>query len=103
MSPVATKKGFTLMEVLVAVTILGLAFMVVMQNFSVSLDNIGRIEKVYDEDYAAMLELERLLVPGLEKEPPDGRVFVRGGRYQVIINVSGEGRKIETMRMERLR
>ncbi len=39
------KQGFTLLEVLVAVTILGLAYVAILQNFSVSTRNIIRLEK----------------------------------------------------------
>ncbi len=94
--------GFTLMEVLVAVTILGLAFMVVMQNFSVSLGNIVRIERAFDQDYSAMLRLERLLIPGLDKDPATGTVFVRGRRYQLVLVVP-EGGRLSTLRLEKLR
>jgi len=96
-------EGFTLMEVMVAVTILALAMLAVMQNFSVSMDGIHRLEKVFFDDYGDMLGLERFLVPGLEDRAEDARVYVRGKRYQVVVISRGEGRKTVTMRLERLR
>ena len=92
--------GFTLMEVLVAVTILALAVLAVMQNFSVSMDGIHRLEGAFSRDYREMLGLERFLVPGLEDRAEDARVFVRGSRYRVVVVEGGGAHGMTTLRVE---
>jgi len=96
-------KGFTLMEVLVAVTILALSFMVIMDNFSVSMDNIHRVGRASEADYQRTLALERLLIPGIEKDPAKGDLYVQGSRYQLVVVKSDEGGRLTSLRLEKIR
>ena len=57
------KNGFTLIEVLAAVIILGLAYVAVLQSFSLSMKNIARIETARANTFAEMLAFEQLLAP----------------------------------------
>ena len=95
LAPAATRlppAGFTLLEILVAVAILGLAYLVVLQNFSLSLRNIERVEQGGLRGFAAELAVERELmaIPGqLQAEPPAGEIYARGRQYQ-LVQVEGD-------------
>lgn len=83
--------GFTLLEILVAVTILAMAYLVVLQNFSLSFRNLERLELVWQRDFTALLERERdfrAIPVKAEEEPLVGEVLVVGQKYQ-LVQVSG--------------
>ena len=69
--------GFTLLEVLLAVTILGMAYLAIMQNFSMSLKNIERIERNGEKFFAAQLEMEKHFLVRNIGEGVDGDIFAR--------------------------
>ena len=54
-------KGFTLLEVVVAVVILGLAYVAILQNFSFSSRNIARLQDSRTATFENSLEFEELL------------------------------------------
>lgn len=85
--------GFTLLEILVAVAILGMAYLVVLQNFSHSLRNIERVERAGLRSYVTLLAQERemMTIPAkLEVEPLDGEIYVEGQKFQVVLVDSAE-------------
>jgi len=97
--------GFTLLEILVAVTILGMAYLVVLQNFSLSLRNIERIERSGRRNYETMLTREHdfLVIPGqLEAEPLVGKIYVQGRQYQLVQVDSAVSPGLTTLVLERL-
>ena len=78
--------GFTLLEVLLAVTILGMAYLAIMQNFSMSLQNIERLDRGGSKLFMAQLELEKhFLVRNLGEEVA-GEIFVEGGKYMIMLS-----------------
>ncbi|MEW6427522.1 MAG: type II secretion system protein [Thermodesulfobacteriota bacterium] len=79
------KKGFTVLEVLVAVVILGLAYVAVLQNFSLALRNITRIDAKRAELLTGMLAFEELLEAADEEdEPPEGEIFMEGNTFNLV-------------------
>ncbi len=79
--------GFTIMEVLVAVTILGMAYLVVLQSFSVSMRNIERIDRSGYTKFEAMLEMDKqFLAVNMQSdgEQVDGEVFVEDSIIRVM-------------------
>jgi prepilin-type N-terminal cleavage/methylation domain-containing protein len=90
------ESGFTLLEVLVATVILGLAYLAVLQSFSFSLENILRIDNSKHNILSASLELEGLLrVSDLEEAPPvDGVVYLEGRRHKAVLVSSEDGRLV---------
>jgi len=96
--------GFTLLEILVAVAILGMAYLVVLQNFSLSLRNIERVEQSGLRNYAAVLARDRdlMVIPGqLEAEPLAGEIFAQGRKYQLVLVESAESPGLTTLLLER--
>lgn len=89
--------GFTLLEILVAVTILGMAYLVILQNFSMSLRNIERIEVTGGRNFASELEMEKHFMAHDVGEEVDGEVFVKGGKYQVVMLASESDRRLVTL------
>jgi len=97
------KKGFTLIEVLAAVIILGLAYIAVLQNFSLSMKNITRIEKARTNTLEKTLAFEQLLSPP-EDEPDqdtDLPLFLEGSYYQLVV-VAAEDDDIVSLKLERI-
>jgi len=97
--------GFTLLEILVAVAILGMAYLVVLQNFSLSMRNIGRVERSGRRSFETLLARERdmLVIPGqLEAEPPGGEIYVQGRQFQVVRVDNAEASGLTTLLLERL-
>lgn len=79
--------GFTLLEILVAVTILAMAYLVILQNFSLSFRNLERLERTWQRDFAAVLAREvdfRVIPVKAEVEPLAGEILVSGTKYQLV-------------------
>lgn len=90
------QQGFTLLEVLVAVLILSLAYVAVLQNFSQSNANIFRLEKGRATDLHEALALEQQLRgAGLA-----GEVMVLGQKFVLKKIVSKDG-ELETVKLEK--
>ncbi len=109
------QRGFTLLEILVAVTILGLAYLTVIENFSYSLRNIRRLEKVEQRNFTARLEREGELmaIPGSDttggpaassppaSESPTGEVYVQGQKFQLVLVRDPDYPALTTLLLER--
>lgn len=86
--------GFTLMEVLVAVTILGMAYLVILQSFSLSMRNIDRIDRSGSSKFGAMLEMEKHLLAdnmGENGEEVEGELYVEDSSMRVMEFTDGAG------------
>jgi prepilin-type N-terminal cleavage/methylation domain-containing protein len=78
-----SKKGFTLLEVLIAVVILGLAYVTILQSFSMSSSNLFKIDTQRGEIFDAGLQFEQALrndESGVLKE----NVILDGKLYEVV-------------------
>jgi prepilin-type N-terminal cleavage/methylation domain-containing protein len=102
---ISAQAGFTLLEVLVAVVILGLVYVAVLQNFSFSLQNVLRVEKSKEETLASALAFEDKLRPadeeaGEPKKVPVGPVFLAGHQYNLVL-VTSEDHQFMTLQLTR--
>jgi prepilin-type N-terminal cleavage/methylation domain-containing protein len=88
--------GFTLLEVLVAVLILSLAYVAVLQNFSQSNANIFRLEKGRAADLRDALALEQQL----RSTGNTGEVLVLGQKF-VLKKIGSKDGQLETVRLEK--
>ena len=83
------KSGFSLLEILVAVTIMGLAYVAILQSFSLSSRNIHFMDKSRAELLTNSLAFEKQLISmGLDEEgdmAESGEVLVDGGRYELVL------------------
>jgi len=102
--PVACR-GFTVLEILVAVVILGLAYVAVLQNFSLSARNITRMEEVRSSMFANALAFEAQIAKADAGEEStkgfeDESVFLEGGGYDLVL-VADPDRDFMTMILKR--
>ena len=100
------QKGFTLIEVFAAVIILGLAYVAILQSFSVSLTNIDRLDRSASLLLNDVLEFERLLLPGEDEEEGEGEgeigeVFLEGDKYKLIL-IANEKKDLMSLKLEKL-
>lgn len=92
------EKGFTLLEVLVAVLILGLAYVAVMQNFSVSLNNILRMSDYRSRLFDTAIDFEREFFD--PESDIEGTIFLEGSRYNLVL-ITSEDEKLMTLKLVR--
>jgi type II secretion system protein I len=96
-NPGSKAAGFTLLEILVAILILGMAYLVILQNFSISLQNIERLDKKGLSLLAAQIEMDKHFIVDNMDEEPDGEVFVEDGKYKVLMVASEEDERLVTL------
>ena len=81
-------KGFSLIEILVAVTIMGLAYVAILQSFSLSARNITKMEESRSSIMRTSMEFEKKTL-SLDKIDSDvageGEVVVTGQRFQLTM------------------
>jgi prepilin-type N-terminal cleavage/methylation domain-containing protein len=95
--------GFTLIEVLAAVVILGLAYVAVLQNFSMSMRNIMRIEQANNTTLQDMLAFEKVVWPDDEETELDTSglpLFLEGRIFQLVVVTSDDG-QMTTLKLEK--
>ncbi|MFH1215403.1 MAG: type II secretion system protein [Pseudomonadota bacterium] len=93
-----SQKGFTLLEVLAAVLILGLAYVATLESFSVALKNIGRVEKiranVFDEMVSFSLDTRYTGSESAvyEEQEENSTLFIEGHKFRLleVRSTSGE-------------
>lgn len=100
--------GFSLIEVLVAVTILGVAYVAILQSFSLSLHNLGRMKAsraLLMQDY---LQFEARLVPLKEGEMKEKErrgkgeeLFLKGGIYE-LWHLESENGSFNSLKLEKI-
>lgn len=100
----SAKQGFTLLEVLVAVLILGLAYVAVLQNFSISLNNIekiGNIRQAVFDELLAFSESIKYTSPDLleDEEEEEGTLFIEGESYR-LMEVKSESGELATLKLQ---
>ncbi len=97
------KNGFTLLEVLAAVVILGLAYVAVLQSFSLSMRNIEKVDKsrraVFDERLAFSRASIFTGAESLGEDEAEGEVFIEGLKYQLVEVLSDTG-EMATLQMQ---
>ena len=97
------QEGFTIIEVVIAVVILALAYTSILQNFSLSLRNIDRVDKKQSELFNQQLlfdaKLQEMAFEG-EGETP-GEVYLEGNRYRVVV-VTDENGEFVTLLTEQI-
>ena len=85
--------------------ILGLAYVAILQSFSVSLTNIDRLDRSASMLLNDVLEFERLLLPGEDEEEEGegeiGEVFLEGDKYKLIL-IANEKRDLMSLKLEKL-
>lgn len=94
--------GFTLLEVLLAVTILGMAYLAIMQNFSMSLQNIERLDRRGSQLFSAQLEMEQHFLARNIDEEITGEVFAEGSKYLLMLITDGDPGRLATLSLKKL-
>ena len=97
------ERGFTILEVLVAVMILGMAYLVVLQSFSLSMRNIERIDRNGSSRFEAMLNMEKhFLSANIEEdgEEVEGEVYVEDSSRRVV-QFTDENNLLFSLKMEK--
>ncbi len=96
-----------MLEVMVAVVILGLSYVSILQSFSTSLSNIHKVRRVRAEIFEENLQLAqgtKFTGDDLTEEDEDERestVFIEGHKYQLVI-ITSESGEMATLRLERV-
>ena len=98
------QRGFTLLEVLVAVLILALAYVAVLQNFSISLKNIDKIGKTRQAVFTDLISFSGDIkftgtfdLEGDQKE--EGTLFIEGEKYR-LMEVTSESGELATLKLQ---
>ena len=86
------QNGFTLLEVLVAVVILGLAYVAILQSFSHSTLSILRLEKKRDGALSSAQEF------AADSHASRGELFLEGHRFK-LRRVMSDDERLETLRL----
>ena len=97
------QRGFSLIEILVAVTIMGMAYVAILQNFSMSARSIASMEEGRTALLANALEFERTLL-SLDQAGTDagegGEVLTEGATYQ-LSQVTDENDDFMTLKLKK--
>lgn len=99
-----TERGFTLLEVLAAVVILGLAYVAVLESFSVSLGNIEKVDKSRSESFSGQIAFSRdIKFTGGDAfaEQAEGIIFIQGEKYS-LIEVSNDAGDMTTLKLQKV-
>ena len=100
----SNSNGFTLLEVLVAVTILGMAYLAILQNFSVSMRNINKLDNKRQQIFKSMLIMEEQFFPLTDSETQekmDLPVFLKGHKYKLLL-MGDEKNELVTLKLEKI-
>lgn len=97
------QQGFTLLEVLVAVVILGLAYVAILQNLSLAFSNIFRLDKKREAILVEELDFAHGLRAGGQwtDESFSSDIFMEGHKCRLLKILSKNG-ELETVKLEKL-
>lgn len=100
------KSGFTVLEVLAAVLILGLAYVAVLQNFSLSMRNLDKVVRerttIFQERVSLTREAKYTGQPAiLEEEEGEGTLFMEGHGLRLLL-IASESGELVTLKLEKL-
>lgn len=87
-------RGFTLLEVMTAVLLLGLSYVAVLESFSSSMHRLVKLEQRLESFVRQDMDLTEAIKfsgPALVQEPPDGEIFLEGATHQLTIVTSQGG------------
>jgi len=95
------QQGFTILEILVAVTIMGLAYVAILQNFAMSARSIARMDEGRTALFTTSLAFEQTLLR-LEEADRGGsdEVVAAGGSYQ-LTQVVDENDEFMTLKLQK--
>ncbi|MCD6388224.1 MAG: type II secretion system protein [Desulfobulbaceae bacterium] len=101
----AETDGFTLLEVLVAVMILGLSYVAVLQSFSLSMQKIQHLETKRTEILDNLLGFEEEArftgdFDDDEEEETDFSLFLEGHKYRVVI-ITDDDTDLMSLKLEK--
>ncbi len=89
-----SSEGFTLLEVMTAVLLLGLSYVAVLESFSSSMNRLNKIEAklefFFNQD-AAMTEKVKFTSLATDYEENDSEIFLEGTTYTLFIANSEKG------------
>ncbi|OGQ97036.1 MAG: hypothetical protein A2521_14565 [Deltaproteobacteria bacterium RIFOXYD12_FULL_57_12] len=96
------QKGFTLLEVLVATVILGLSYVAILQNFSLSAKNISRLGQKRTDMFMNALLFENSLLADQEDPTtePDQTIYLEGLQFRLVL-VADEEQGFVTLKLEK--
>jgi prepilin-type N-terminal cleavage/methylation domain-containing protein len=102
--PALGQGGFTLLEVLAAVLILGLAYVAVLENFSISLRNIDKVSKTRQAVFADLntfsSDTKFTGDTSLETDAKEeGVLFMEGEKYKLMVVTSASG-EMATLKLQ---
>ena len=87
-------KGFTLLEVMTAVLLLGLSYVAVLESFSSSMHRLAKIEEKMEFFFrqdASLRESIKFNGIAMDYEENDNEIFLEGTSYSLSIAVSEKG------------
>ena len=98
--------GFTLLEVLAAVLILSLAYVAVLQSFSVSLSNLEKVRTTRETVFEELISFTKNVkfsgggaLDEDEEEMAEGTLFIEGLKYK-LVEVTSESGELATLQMQ---
>jgi prepilin-type N-terminal cleavage/methylation domain-containing protein len=97
------QRGFSLIEILVAVTIMGLAYVAILQNFSMSARSIASMEEGRTTTLASALDFEKTLLSldqADQKADKAGEILAEGAVYQ-LTQVTDENDEFMTLKLKK--
>jgi prepilin-type N-terminal cleavage/methylation domain-containing protein len=103
MKKIQEEKGFTILEVLVAVVILGLSYVTVLQCFSLSLKNIAKIEwqrATFFADVSYLMNAAHVFREDFDEET-EGAEYISGHKFDLVL-ISSEGGDLETLKLVKI-
>lgn len=87
-------KGFTLLEVMIAVLLLSLSYVAVLESFSSSMQRLLKLEDRLEYFYSQDSQLNKIIKysgPAIDLEENEGEVFLEGATYQLSVIDSESG------------
>jgi len=94
------------MEVLIAVVVLGLAYVALLENFSVSLRQIDRLKRAGQSVLAETMDLDQKLRMGEEEEAlpsnkeSEAAIFLEGKTHSLVVVTSEQG-TFQSLKLEK--